>query len=113
MIESYSFGKIRIKGTIYTSDIKIVQQKIFPNWWRKSGHVVSRADIDGFLQNETEIVVLGKGKPGLMKATSELKEYLKNKNIELIEEKTSKAVKTFNRLLKEGKKISAGFHLAC
>ena len=34
-------------------------------------------------------------------------------DIELIEEKTSKAIKTFNRLFKEGKNVCAGFHLSC
>jgi hypothetical protein len=57
--------------------------------------------------------VLGKGKPGMMRSTRSLCEFLKQNDIELIEEKTSKAIKTFNRLFKQGKNVCAGFHLTC
>jgi hypothetical protein len=60
-----------------------------------------------------DILVLGKGKPGMMKSTPSLCEFLKQNNIELVEEKTSKAIKTFNRLFKQGKNVCAGFHLSC
>jgi len=113
MIEYYSFGKIQINGITYTSDIKILKQNVLANWWRKSGHRVMIEDIDDLLQSQPEIVILGKGKPGLMQATPELKKHLESLNIELIEESTSSAVKTFNQLLKQKKLVSAGFHLTC
>jgi hypothetical protein len=70
-------------------------------------------DIQDIIDAKPSILVLGKGKPGLMKSTPSLCECLKKNDIELIEEKTSKAIKTFNRLLKEGKNVCAGFHLSC
>jgi hypothetical protein len=48
-----------------------------------------------------------------MKSTDSLRKFLQKKEIELIEVSTSKAVDTFNKLLKEGKRVSAGFHLTC
>ena len=48
-----------------------------------------------------------------MKSTNTLREFLEKNNIELIEEKTVEAIETFNRLLKQGKNVSAGFHLSC
>jgi len=113
MIEQYSFGNIVVNSVRYTNDMKIVQGKVVPEWWRKRGHSVDVDDIQDILKFVPDIVVIGKGSPGLMKATRALRESLKDRNIKLIEEKTAKAVETFNRLFKEGQNIAAGFHLTC
>ncbi len=113
MIEQYSFGNIVVNSVRYTNDMKIVQGKVVPEWWRKRGHSVDVDDVQDILKSGPDIVVLGKGSPGMMKATRALREFLKDRNIKLIEEKTTKAVETFNLLLKEGQDIAAGFHLTC
>jgi hypothetical protein len=113
VIEQYSFGNIVVNGKTYTNDIKIIRGKVVHEWWRKSGHFVDVDDIQDILKSRPDIFVLGKGLPGQMKSTGALREFLKNNGIELIEEKTSEAVKTFNRLFEAGKNISAGFHLSC
>lgn len=113
MIEAYTFGKIIINGTQYTSDLKIIDGTVIPDWWRKEGHEVAAADIPDILESRPDILVIGKGKPGLMVADQSLHDTLLAKNIALVEEKTSKAIKTFNRLYSEGKKVAAGFHLTC
>ena len=113
MIEQYSFGNIVINSVKYTNDMKIVLGKVVPEWWRKRGHSVDVDDIQDILKSGPDIVVIGKGSPGLMKATRALREFLKDQNIKLIEEKTAKAVETFNRLFKEDQNIAAGFHLTC
>ena len=113
MIEHFSFGSIIVDGINYTNDIKIIQGKVIPTWWRKSGHRVNIDDIQDIIGAKPDILVLGKGKPGMMKSTPSLCEFLKQNNIELVEEKTSKAIKTFNRLFKQGKNVCGGFHLTC
>jgi len=113
MIEQYSFGNIIINGVSYMNDIKIVQGKVISEWWRKRGHFVDVDDIQDILKFKPDILVLGKGSPGQMKSTETLQEFLEKNNVELIEEKTVEAVKTFNRLFKQGKNVSAGFHLSC
>lgn len=113
MIEKFAFGNMVINGISYTSDIKITRGRVVPNWWRQSGHQVGIEDIQDILDAKPEVLILGKGEPGLMKSNKSLRDVLYQKDIELIEEKTSEAVRTFNRLLKEGKNVSAGFHLSC
>ena len=113
MIEQYSFGNIVINSVKYTNDMKIVLGKVVPEWWRKRVHSVDLDDIQDILKSGPDIVVIGKGSPGLIKATRALREFLKDHNVKLIEEKTTRAVETFNRLLKEGQNIAAGFHLTC
>ena len=113
MIEHFSFGSVIVDGITYTNDIKIIQGQVIPSWWRKSGHQVNIDDIQDIIDAKPNILVLGKGKPGMMKSTPSLREFLKQNDIELVEEKTSKAIKTFNRLIKKGKNVCAGFHLSC
>ncbi len=113
MIESFGFGYMIVNGIRYTSDIKIVGGHVAPDWWRQSGHQVGVEDIQDLLDAEPKILVLGKGEPGLMQSKSSLRDILYEKNIELIEESTTAAVQTFNRLLQEGKNVAAGFHLSC
>jgi hypothetical protein len=113
MIEHFSFGSMIVDGVTYTNDIKIIKGKVISTWWRKSGHQVNIDDIQDIIDAKPNILVLGKGKPGLMKSTPSLREFLKKNEIELIEEKTSKAINTFNRLFKQGTNVCAGFHLSC
>ena len=113
MIERYNFGKILIQSQPYTHDLLIVNGKVHADWRRRKGHRVEPEDLALVLAAEPDIIVLGKGKPGLMRATSETKDVLREKGIVLIEEKTAAAITTFNRLFTEGKKVAAGFHLTC
>jgi hypothetical protein len=113
MITQFSFGKIVVNGKTYTNDIKIVKGQVISEWWRKRGHRVEVEDIADVLEAEPEVVVIGKGSPGLLKSTSSLRDYLAANQIELIEKKTSKAVDVFNGLFQQGRKVAAGFHISC
>jgi len=113
MIEQYSFGNMVINGVSYRNDLKIIQGKVVSEWWRKRGHFVDVDDIQDILKFKPDILVLGKGSPGQMKSTEALRNFLKKNGIRLIEEKTSNAFKTFNRLFNKDENVSAGFHLSC
>jgi len=109
----FSFGRIVVDGQICNSDIKIVRDKLVPDWWRKSGHTVAIEDVQDILDSDSTILVVGKGQPGYMRVTESLKKHLKKNDIELIVEQTSDAIKIFSRLLQEGKRVSGGFHVGC
>lgn len=113
MITEFSFGKIVVNGKTYKNDIKIIGGRVISEWWRKSGHRVEVEDITDILEAEPEVVVIGKGSPGLLKSTASLRDYLAANHIELIEKKTSKAIDEFNGLLEQGRKVAAGFHISC
>ena len=113
MITEFSFGRIVADGQIYNNDIKIVQGVLVPNWWRKIGHSVEIEDVQDVLDADPEILIIGSGQPGYMKISDGLRRHLQKRNIKLIEEPTSDAIKTFNRLFGESKKVSGGFHVGC
>lgn len=113
MITEFSFGTIVANGQTCNNDIKIVQGTLVPDWWRKSGHSVEIEDVQDALDADPEILIIGRGQPGYMRITDSLRRYLQKNNIKLIEEPTSDAVKTFNRLFGQGKRVSGGFHVGC
>ncbi len=113
MIDSFRFGKIVVAGKAYGSDIKIVAGRVVSDWWRRSGHRVEIDDVQDILEASPEVLVIGKGQPGLMKVSSDLRRHLQTQGIEVIEERTSRAVDTFNRLHASGRRVAAGFHVGC
>ena len=113
MITEFSFGRMAVNGQICNSDIKIVAGKLVSDWWRKSGHLVEIEDVQDILNVSPEVLVIGTGAPGYMRMSDALRRRLEENNIELIVEPTARAVETFNRLSKEGRRVCAGFHVGC
>lgn len=102
-----------ISGTTYSTDLKIINGQVIPEWWRKSGHVVNLDDVEDILAVRPSSLIIGKGTGGLLKVNQEVKLKLKSLGIELIEELTASAVEIFNQMFAEGKNVAAGFHLTC
>lgn len=112
MIDSYSFGSITVNGSRYTSDVIIYPDRVESSWWRKEGHNLCMEDLQEVLQYRPEVLVIGKGKPGLMAVGADLIKQLARLGIEAHAAPTSKAVKLYNRLRGE-KKVVAALHLTC
>jgi len=112
MIDSYKFGRIVIDGESYNSDVIIYPNKVDYKWWRKEGHLLQKDDLADVIKYEPEILIVGKGKPGLMEVPDETKRFVQSKGIELIVDNTENACQTYNKL-KENKKVIATLHLTC
>ena len=113
MIEEYRFGSITINGKHYHADVKIIGNRVVADWWRQQGHVLGVLDVEDILSTQPECLVVGRGASGMMVVTESLRETLAAFGIELIDEPTSRAVKIFNRLRGDGRKIAGAFHLTC
>lgn len=111
-ISSYSFGQIIIDKKEYNSDVIIYPDRIDSSWWRIKSHSVTLGDIPGILINQPEIIIFGTGFYGLMKIENQVKKECTKRGINLIIEKSGKAVQIFNELNKEHK-IIAALHLTC
>ena len=111
-IDSYSFGKIMVDGTKYTSDIIILKNRVIDSWWRKDGHKLYIVDIEEALKEKPDILIVGTGAYGVLKVLQETIDYLNEHGIELIVLKTDQAVERFNKESKE-KTVYAALHLTC
>ena len=112
MIESYSFGRIIINGRHYSSDVIIYPDRVDGSWWRAKGHNLCMDDIKEILEYKPEVLIIGKGKSGMMKVPDEVQNAVKKLGIELITANTKEAVERYNSIAGE-KKTVAALHLTC
>lgn len=112
-IDSYDFGSIVINGKTHKSDIIVSSDKLKPNWRRKEGHSLAVEDIQDIINQKPEIIVIGMGYNGIMDVPLETKKYIESLGIKVITQKTTEAVNTYNKLLKDGRKLIGAFHLTC
>ncbi len=117
MIEHYSFGEMIVQGHRYNKDLIILCQgqncQIYPNWWRKEGHLLQPEDLDLIWEAKPEYLIVGTGASGIMKVDSRVIEKAKTLGIKLEVAKTAEAVKMFNKLLGETLSLAGAFHLTC
>ncbi|GMT47541.1 MAG: hypothetical protein IEMM0007_1107 [bacterium] len=110
-IDSYTFGRIVIDGKTCTSDVIIFPERVVSPWWRRQGHLLQMEDLAGVIRERPEVLIIGKGFSGLMKVPQELMDELGSMGIEVIAEKTTRAVTIFNDY--RGSHVAAAFHLSC
>lgn len=112
MIDSYSFGSVTVDGKTYKSDLIIYPDRVDSSWWRREGHALCLEDLEEVLRHKPEVLVIGQGKPGLMKVRPELSERLRQQGIEVFAAPTTRAVRRYNELCGR-KKVVAALHLTC
>jgi hypothetical protein len=114
MIEQYHEGSyLKIGADQYYNDLKIIDGKVKPRWWRNQGHRLQTEDIYDILAAKPEIFVIGTGYAGNMRVSESVRAAIENHGIGVITAKTAKATEIFNRLHAEGKDIAGAFHLTC
>jgi len=115
LIDSYRFGTIVVSGKSWTSDVIILPDRVIDGWQRRGGHRLYVEDLKDALNAEPrpESLVVGTGYLGLMKVSTEVEEALRTRRIGFMAQRTKQACKTFNDLLKSGRRAVAALHLTC
>jgi len=115
MIEEYRFGYIKILGKSYSHDVEVRWTGEVLSWWRKESHIIDLEDIQRALSQKPELIIVGTGAYGVAKLTERAKQEIEKREIELIVDRTGKAVKTFNIILEKEKqkRVIGLFHLTC
>jgi len=112
-IDSYAFGHIVIKGKSYTSDVIIYDDRVDASWWRREGHLLQWPDITDIVKAKPDILIIGSGYSGIMSVPQELVDRIASLGIDVIVEKTTKAVELFNSLQRKKSHVIAAFHITC
>ncbi|MFZ7127215.1 MAG: Mth938-like domain-containing protein [Desulfobacterales bacterium] len=113
-IDEYASGShIRIAGKTYRQDLKIVNDEVKDDWWRKDGHRLDPRDIEDILDARPKALVIGTGYAEGMRVPQTTMSAISALGIRVIAEPTPKAVQTFNRLTKTGDTVAGAFHLTC
>ncbi len=113
IIQSYRFGHIEIDGKAYRDDVKLVGNKVIPDWWRSSGHLVQLNDVKDLLKADAEVCIFGTGAYGGMKVSEAVISSIEGLGVKVLVAKTEPACDSYNQLTKEGGRVIAGFHLTC
>jgi hypothetical protein len=111
-ITHYSFGKIEIDGKTYSSDVIVYPDRVNSSWWRIEGHLLQVPDLKDVVSKKPAVLIVGTGYYGAMKVPEKTLDYLKSKNIEVYTEKTSEAIKMYNKISAQKQTIAA-LHLTC
>ncbi|MBZ9578081.1 hypothetical protein KJA13_03580 [Patescibacteria group bacterium] len=120
MIKEYHFGSITINGKTYDYDVEVRWTGEVLSWWREESHLIDVGDVKRAVEQGPETIIIGTGESGVAKVTEGAQNFIKEKGIELIVDKTGEATKTFNIIKEESKeeegeqkKVIGLFHLTC
>jgi hypothetical protein len=113
MIDEYTEGRMTADGEEHRTDLKIVGQRVTANWWRREGHRLNEEDIKDVMSENPDVLVVSTGYAGNMRIDESLRRSLEGHDIEVVAQNTHEAVKTFNKLVSEGKDVAGAFHLTC
>ena len=111
-IDSYSFGRIVLQGTVFTSDVIIYPGRVDAAWWRKEGHLLQVEDLAEALRMKPGVLVIGTGYYGILRVPRETVERIAASGIDVKVEKTARAVEVYNELERAGNVVAA-LHLTC
>lgn len=120
MIEEYKFGSIVIDEKTYNYDIEVRWTDEILSWKRKESHLIDITDVERAVAQGPDTIVIGTGESGMATVTEEAQQFIKEKGIKLVIDKTEEAAKTFNvinddSMEEEGEqdKVIGLFHLTC
>ena len=112
MIDSFQFGQIVIDGQEYSNDVMIHTDGRIEKWWRREGHIVALSDLNALLNESPEILIIGAGCPGMLSLPGGLITHLQDKGIQVIYDRTDRAIERFNQR-DQNKKTAAALHITC
>ncbi len=108
-IDAYSFGKIVVDGTAYTSDLVIYPDHVEPDWRRNHGHHLEPDDLAGVITAAPRYLVIGTGAHGRMTVSFEARRLLRRTGISFDVLPTDRACRAFN----QHSGAAAALHLTC
>jgi hypothetical protein len=112
-VDAYSFGRIRIDGAEYTTDVIVFPGRVRDRWWRREGHSLELEDLSEVLADPPATLVVGTGYYGNMQVPQQTLDALRGRGIEVRVCRTGDAVKELNRLQQEAARVVAALHLSC
>jgi hypothetical protein len=120
MINDYHFGSITIDGKTYNYDVEVRWTGEVLKWWRKEGHVIDLEDVKRAVDQKPDTIIIGNGESGVARVTERSQQFITERKIKLIIDKTEEATKAFNTILETSQKeqgrenkVIGLFHLTC
>ena len=113
-IEDYKFGRLKLDGQTYTSDVLIWPGGVDDSWWRKKGHSLCMEDLSELLEKDFDVLIIGTGARGVMNVPRDVLEELRDRCDEVHVSTTEAACEKFNETAQDpDRRVAAALHLTC
>lgn len=110
VISRYSFGRITVDGVDYSADLVIFPDRVEPSWRRRQGHSLEPADLEGVVEADPELLIIGTGHSGVMRVPRITAAFFQERGVRVEILSTGAAVELYNRA---GGRVIAALHLTC
>lgn len=110
-LEDYSFGRIVVDGEEQTSDVIVLPNRVYTNWWRQEGHSLAIEDLSEVEGELPEKLILGTGAYGRLRPPRAVIEELERRGIDVEVLQTADAVRRYGDL--DERRTAAALHLTC
>ena len=120
LITNLSWGNMEVN---FDGEVRVFKDcKLWPGggreWdWGETGthHSpgIQMADVEEILSHDVDELVLTRGQLGRLGISAEVETALREQGVSYHIEKTKKAVRLFNELSKQGKRVGGVFHSTC
>ena len=105
---------LTINGKTFRKDLIILPEgTVLSPWQRKSGHRPEFSDLEAVLDSHAKTLVIGTGKPGLMRPHATLVADLQENGITAMVMSSKQAAEKYNTLAGGSDDVAACFHLTC
>ena len=121
--EKTEFGSITISGMTYNHDVYLhvdgkIEKRDKSHSERIKGHrSLCIWELKNIIDQGPEVLLIGMGQSGILPMSAETEQWLetikKEKDIEIVKDKTPNILEKTNQLLNSNKKIAGIFHTTC
>ena len=116
-IEGFKFGSIVIGGKRYGRDVLMLPDGTVKQrkggFWKFGSHVIKKAEIEELVKASPEVVIIGTGTSAVARLAPDAEIPAREAAIELAVLPSKEAVERLNRLVEQGKRVSALIHITC
>lgn len=112
-IDSTGFGFIVVDGKRYEHDVIVSYEGKVEKDLLETRHSLSEKEFFRLVRENPEVIIIGTGQHGVCEVSKTFLELAKSRKVEVIVEKSPKAVSKFNELTKAGKRAVAYIHVTC
>ena len=116
-IDSFNFGFIVVDGKQYAYDVVILPDSTVRERERGKGrvgsHSITRREIETICEFQPDVIMVGTGESELLTLSADAREYVEEADLTLFRMPSSQAVKRFNQLTEEGRRVAALIHITC
>jgi hypothetical protein len=113
LINSTEFGSITIDGKIYYTDVIVSWDGEIKEARTFARHFFDSNEFEQLMRKNPEVIVIGTGDSGYLKVSDEARKLCKQRNVEIIDIVSKKAIEKVNENLKRGKRVIGFIHITC